>query len=60
MLSHHSQYLRLYPTPWPVFSTKNFRQDNDGWWNPVKPKRRFKRTRQEFNNDTEPVVLIQQ
>ena len=52
----HSQYLRLYPVPWPVFSTKNFRKDSDGWWNPVKPRRRFKRIKQD---DTNEPVLIQ-
>jgi len=51
-----SQYLRLYPVPWPVFSTKNFRQDSDSWWNPVKPRRRFKRIKQD---DTNEPVLIQ-
>ena len=55
-----SQYLRLYPITWPVFSTKNFKQDDDGWWNPVKSRRRVKHTRHEFSDYTEPVVLIQQ
>jgi hypothetical protein len=36
---YSSKYLRLYPIPWPVFSTKNCVKDTDGWWRIVKPKR---------------------
>ena len=25
-------YLQTYPIPWPIFSTKNYVKDNDGWW----------------------------
>lgn len=35
-------YLRTYPTLWPVFGTKNYVKDNDGWWH-WKPKNKFKK-----------------
>lgn len=35
-----SGYLRLYPIPWPVFSTKFYKQDSDGWWNPINKRQR--------------------
>ena len=35
-------YLRTYPVQWPIFSTKNYVKDVDGWWNPVKNKRKKK------------------
>ena len=31
----NSTYLRTYPVPWPIFSTKNYTKDSEGWWNPV-------------------------
>ena len=40
------RYLRMYPIPWPVFRTKYYTQDSDGWWN---PKPRIKRVRREFS-----------
>ena len=36
-------YLRLYPNPWPVFSTKFYKRDNDGWWNPITRIKRSKK-----------------
>jgi len=36
-------YLQLYPIPWPVFSTKNYTKDSEGWWNPKPNKIRTKR-----------------
>ena len=34
-----NKYLRLYPIYWPVFSTKKYVKDQDGWWNPNRIKR---------------------
>lgn len=36
-------YLRTYPVPWPIFSTKNYSKDEEGWWNPKKKFRRNKK-----------------
>ena len=38
-LQSEKRYLRTYPIQWPVFSIKNYVQDQDGWWN-WEPKRR--------------------
>ena len=37
-----ARYLRTYPVIWPIFSTKNYVKDNDGWWH-WKPKNIFKK-----------------
>ena len=37
------KYLRTYPIAWPVFSTKNYTRDEDGWWNWT-PRRRIRKT----------------
>jgi len=39
MPQKESDYLSYYPYNWPVFSTKHYTKDNNGWWNP-KPRRR--------------------
>lgn len=36
------KYLRTYPVAWPIFSTKCYTQDSEGWWNPIPRKRRKK------------------
>ena len=47
-MSVQNKYLRLYPIPWPVFSTKNYVRDQDGWWN-WQPKKR--RSRKNLSDD---------
>ena len=37
------RYLQLYPVPWPVFSTKYYVQDQDGWWNNLPKKKKAKK-----------------
>lgn len=32
----NKSYLVSYPTYWPIFSTKFYSKDSDGWWNPIK------------------------
>ena len=41
-LNNKVTFLRTYPVEWPVFSTKNYIKDIDGWWNYVK-KIRYKK-----------------
>ena len=58
-MSVQTRYLRLYPTEWPIFSIKNYVQDQDGWWN-FRPKKRRPRLKLEvysqiLNNET-PVI----
>lgn len=38
-----TRYLRTYPIEWPFISIKKYRQDNDGWWNPMPKQRRKKK-----------------
>ena len=38
-----NKYLRNYPTDWPIFSVKNYYQDNEGWWH-WKPRNRKNQT----------------
>lgn len=38
----YSQYLRTYPIPWPVFSTKHYTKDEEGWYHPKPKKHRQK------------------
>ena len=38
-----TKYLRTYPIDWPVFRTKNYQQDSDGWWN-WNPVKRYKKS----------------
>lgn len=38
MPQKRNDYLRNYPIDWPVFSTKFFKKDKDGWWNPIEKK----------------------
>ena len=45
-MSVQTRYLRLYPTEWPIFSIKNYVQDQDGWWN-FRPKKRRPRLKLE-------------
>jgi len=40
MPQQRKDYLRHYPIDWPVFSTKFFKKDNDGWWNPIEKKKK--------------------
>lgn len=42
-------YLRTYPIEWPIFSTKNYVKDVDGWWNPVKKNKIRKKNVLEVN-----------
>ena len=35
----NKKYLKTYPIEWPVFSTKNYTRDSDGWWNFFRVKR---------------------
>ena len=39
-----NDYLTTYPVPWPIFSTKFYIKDEDGWWNPTSRKKREKKT----------------
>ncbi len=39
MLASNSTFLRTYPVPWPVFSTRNYTKDAEGWWVPSKRNR---------------------
>ena len=36
-------FLRTYPVEWPIFSTKNYFKDVDGWWNHIKKIRKKKK-----------------
>ena len=36
-------YLRTYPVPWPIFSTKNYTKDEEGWWVPSRRNRKIKK-----------------
>ena len=38
-----NDYLRTYPTVWPIFKTKFYRKSEDGWWNPLPRQRREKK-----------------
>ena len=40
------EYLRTHPNLWPIYSTKNYVRDADGWWNPVKSKRQLRKERE--------------
>jgi len=42
-MSKRVSYLRTYPVQWPIFSTKNYVKDVDGWWNPIKKNKRKKK-----------------
>ena len=42
-VSDKEKFLRLYPFPWPNFSTKNYIKTQDGWWK-WNPKKRFRRS----------------
>jgi len=44
-----SGYLRTYPCPWPIFRTKYYVKDNEGWWNPI-PRQRRKKQEEIFEN----------
>ena len=47
-----TRYLRTYPIEWPVFSTRFYTQDSDGWWNP-KPRINKKKEKEIlFKSDT--------
>jgi hypothetical protein len=48
-MSNQDKYLRLYPVHWPVFSTKNYVKDQDGWWNYQKNKKYKKVFNQNYN-----------
>lgn len=53
-------YLRTYPVQWPIFSTKNYFKDPDGWWNYVKKIRRKKKTivfESEIKMEINPVII---
>ena len=28
-------YLKTFGCPWPIFRTKYYKKDEDGWWNPI-------------------------
>jgi len=43
-MSKPTTYLKTYYCPWPIFSTKNYVKDSDGWWNPL-PKKVKKNTK---------------
>jgi hypothetical protein len=39
-----NDYLRTYPVHWPIFSTKYYKKNEDGWWCPQPRKKREKKT----------------
>jgi len=39
-----NDYLRTCPIAWPIFSTRFYTKDADGWWNPLPRKKREKKT----------------
>ncbi len=34
-----NDYLQHYPVEWPVFSTRYYKKDDKGWWNPIYRRR---------------------
>jgi hypothetical protein len=49
-MSKKVSYLRTYPVQWPIFSTKNYVKDVDGWWNPIKKNKRKNNVFDKFEN----------
>ena len=39
MKTNSQKCLRTYPIEWPIFSTKNYKIDEEGWWNFSRKKR---------------------
>lgn len=31
-MSRQTTYIRSYPVEWPVFSVKNYKKNEEGWW----------------------------
>ena len=45
-MSNSKTYLRNFYCPWPIFSTKNYVKDADGWWNPLPRRKKVKNNEQ--------------